>query len=46
MEKKEVKSFFGKPTPLGEVLEGFLKEGSFLKYTVLFCFLVLRVVSI
>ncbi|HOA98534.1 MAG TPA: DUF721 domain-containing protein [Candidatus Atribacteria bacterium] len=30
MEKKEVKSFFGKPTPLGEVLEGFLKkEGLF-----------------
>ncbi len=26
MERKEVKSFFGKPTPLGEVLESFLKK--------------------
>jgi len=42
MEKKEVKSFFGKPTPLGEVLESFLKkQGLFPKFILLFYFLVL-----
>ena len=46
MREKEVKSSFGKPTPLGEVLESFLKKRAFFAGTYFyFTFSLWRMVS-